>query len=81
MATYSREEPRPALNETRARQGRFGRHVFWVLLVSTVLAFVALLAIWGLKSDDLASTTPTSKVTPAEASTYQAPEPAPVTRE
>ena len=29
---------RPVLNSTRARQGRLGRDVFWVLLFSTALA-------------------------------------------
>ena len=28
----------PRVSATRARQGRFGRHIFWILIVSTVLA-------------------------------------------
>lgn len=44
----------PAVNATRARQGRWGRHVFWVLVISTVLAAAALFGAWGLRSGDLA---------------------------
>ena len=49
------EHPHPALNATRARQGRWGKHVFWVLIISTVLAAAALFGAWGLRSGDLAS--------------------------
>ncbi|MGR4866869.1 hypothetical protein [Caulobacter sp. LARHSG274] len=44
----------PILNATRARQGRWGRHVFWVLIISTVLAAAALFGAWGMRSGDLA---------------------------
>ncbi|KRA56191.1 hypothetical protein ASD79_17685 [Caulobacter sp. Root655] len=45
----------PALNATRARQGRWGKHVFWVLIISTVLAAIALFGAWSMRSGDLAS--------------------------
>ncbi|EJL37400.1 hypothetical protein PMI01_00686 [Caulobacter sp. AP07] len=45
----------PVLNATRARQGRWGKHVFWVLIVSTVLAAIALFGAWSMRSGDLAS--------------------------
>ncbi len=46
--TYStRERERPALNATRARQGRWGRPVFWVLVFGTLLAALALFAAWA----------------------------------
>jgi hypothetical protein len=32
---------------TRARQGRWGRHMVWVLLASTSLGALALLAAWA----------------------------------
>ncbi|CAN5411290.1 hypothetical protein BH10PSE4_BH10PSE4_41730 [soil metagenome] len=44
----------PVLNATRARQGRYGKHIFWVLIISTVLAAIALFAAWGMRSGDLA---------------------------
>lgn len=34
------------LNAARARLGRYGRQVLWVLLVSTALGGVALFAAW-----------------------------------
>jgi hypothetical protein len=45
---------RPTLGATRARQGRFGRHVVWVLLFGTLLAALALFGAWTWQSDDLA---------------------------
>ena len=45
----------PRLNATRARQGRWGRHVFWVLVVSTVLAALALFGAWSFRAHDLAA--------------------------
>ncbi len=44
----------PTLNATRARQGRWGKHVFWVLVISTVLAAIALFGAWSMRSGDLA---------------------------
>jgi len=45
----------PRLNATRARQGRWGRHVFWVLVISTVLAALALFGAWTFRARDLAA--------------------------
>ena len=45
------------LSSTRARQGRYGRHVLWVLLVSTALAAIALFAAWTWRAPDLARAT------------------------
>lgn len=45
----------PRLNATRARQGRWGRQVFWVLVVSTVLAALALFGAWTFRAHDLAA--------------------------
>jgi Na+/H+-dicarboxylate symporter len=79
MALSSQETTRPALkghpvlSETRARQGRFGRHVFWVLLISTLLAAIGLFAAWAFKSGDLAQTK--ARPTPAEARAFDAPQP------
>jgi hypothetical protein len=46
------ETPAPRLPATRARQARFGRPVFYVLLVSTLLAALALFAAWGMNSGE-----------------------------
>jgi hypothetical protein len=56
----------PALNATRARQGRWGRHVFWVLIISTVLAAAALFGAWGMRSGDLARVENTRGATTAQ---------------
>jgi hypothetical protein len=64
-------EPAPRLNATRARQGRYGRHVFWVLVVSTVLAAIALFGAWSFRAHDLAAVEVNNGAkTPAEAQRY-----------
>lgn len=67
---------RPTLGATRARQGRFGRHVVWVLLFSTLLAALALFGAWTWRSGDLASTNSNNGPSPA-GKTYNAPPPSP----
>jgi hypothetical protein len=76
--TYERDtEHGPALNATRARQGRWGRHVFWVLVFGTLLAALGMFAAWTWKSPDLASTEPTQFEAQQKAQTFDAPEPVP----
>ncbi|HEY8573908.1 hypothetical protein [Phenylobacterium sp.] len=69
---------RPTLGATRARQGRFGRHVVWVLLFGTLLAALALFGAWTWKSGDLASTEPNNGKEVADAKMFNSPEPAPI---
>jgi hypothetical protein len=71
----------PVLGATRARQGRYGRHVFWVLLVSTILAAIALTVAWGWRSGDLASTEPHNARQAADAAQFQAVEPGPAAQQ
>ena len=61
---------------TRARQGRTGRHVFWVLLFGTLLAALAMFAAWTWRSGDLASTEPNNGRQAADARAFDSPEPA-----
>jgi hypothetical protein len=75
MAILSRSSSR-AVPETRVRQGRLGRHVFWVLLVSTALAALALFGAWTWRADDLASTSPNNAREPADAQVFDQGEPA-----
>jgi hypothetical protein len=75
--TYSRDTDRPKLNATRARQGRWGRHVFWVLVFGTLLAALGLFAAWTWRAPDLAATEPTTFEAQQKAQTSQAPEPPP----
>lgn len=72
MAVLSRNSDHAVLNATRARQGRFGRHVFWVLLVSTALAAMALFGAWTWQADNLASTEVNNGKQPADAQAFSA---------
>jgi len=78
MATQPTSQSRPVLGATRARQGRFGRHVFWVLVISTLLAALALFGAWTWRSDDLAATEANNARQPADAQAFNAAEPAPL---
>jgi len=74
MALSTRETSRPVLGATRARQGRFGRHVFWVLVFGTLLAALALFSAWTWRSGDLAAVDDTRE-SRAEAPAFTAPYP------
>ena len=68
MAIQDTPEHAPVVAATRARQGRWGKHVLWVLIVSTVLAALVLMATWGANSDRLGSVQENVRAnTPAEA--------------
>jgi len=51
--THTDEHP-AKLEATEARQGRWGRPVFWVLIASTLLAAVVLFGSWAMRANDLA---------------------------
>lgn len=75
MAYSSRptETRHTVLNATRARQGRFGRPMFWVLVASTLLAALGLALAWAWRAPDLAAAN--SNNGPAKtASAFQAPQ-------
>ena len=56
MAPSTRSTTRPPhLGVTRARQGRLGRHVLWVLLVALLLVVLGFFATWTWQAQDLAS--------------------------
>ncbi len=60
----------PTLSATRARQGRWGRHVLWVLLASTALAALALFGAWTWKAPDLAASEQHNAKQPAAARSF-----------
>jgi hypothetical protein len=69
----------PAVNATPARQGRYGKPVFWVLVVSTVLAAAGMFMAWGWKAPGLAR--PGSQQTansPAASSEFHTQTPTPI---
>jgi hypothetical protein len=76
MATPLRNSGRMVLSATRARQGRYGRHVLWVLLTSTALAALALFGAWTWRAPELASTEPHNATQPATAQAFDMGEPA-----
>ena len=43
---------RPVLAATPARQGRLGRPIFWVLVISTLAAAAVLAALWAWRAPD-----------------------------
>ena len=48
-------EHAPDLAATDARQGRWGRHMLWVLLAGLVLVVIALFGTWAARAPDLES--------------------------
>lgn len=64
---------------TRARQGRTGTHLLWVLIIGTLLAALGLFAALAWKSDDLASANANNGEPSATSPAFASPEPAPVT--
>lgn len=81
------ETPRRVLPETRARQGRYGRHMMWVLLGGTFLVIAAFAAILAYRAGDFASANSNNgpanvnagaAAARSEAQAFHAPEPAPI---
>lgn len=61
------------IDATEARQGRWGRHAFWMLVASTALAVAALFGSWMFRAGDLAAADAKSAPTAAEARAAGAP--------
>lgn len=77
MSFSSRETEKPVLNATRARQGRWGRHIFWVLVFGTLLAALGMFAAWTWKSADEGPAGTAQETVDGRG--YGAPEPPPTT--
>ena len=67
----------PDLNATEARQGRRGRHVLWILVISTALIVVIYAIVWLANAGPLSNKHGSAQADPAAAASYSAPEPAP----
>jgi hypothetical protein len=82
MADSSRPDDttHPVLAATPARQGRYGRHMFWVLVIGTLLAAIGLFLAWTWKAPSLARDDAKIAHSHAQsAPTFSAPAPAPAT--
>ena len=78
MATFFNRIPQPepgheVLEATDARQGRWGRHAFWMLIASTTLAVIALFAAWAFYSGAFTAVNEASTPTAAEAAATTGP--------
>lgn len=76
---YSQE--RPTVGATRARQGRIGRNIFWVLVFGIALTVLGFAATWAWKAGDLASTEPSDAAGKADVAGFNAPQPNAVSRQ
>jgi hypothetical protein len=65
------------ISVTRARQGRWGRPVFWVLTVSTSLAVVAMIGAWVVQSNNLSAVQDSEHPSAAVVAHYAGPAPTP----
>ncbi len=64
----------PVISATRARSARWGLHVFWMLVASTILAVGVLFGVWAFHFGDSAVS---DKLTNRDAATtFQTPMPA-----
>jgi hypothetical protein len=84
MADASRPDTtrHPVVAATPARQGRFGKHMFWVLVFGTLLAAIGLFLAWTWKAPDLSRAADRLANTHAAAGpAYSAPDPAPATQQ
>ena len=74
----SQSEDHPTdISATSARQGRWGRPVFWVLTASTTLAVAALAGAWLFRSGDLTSVQNNERPSSAEVAHFASPSPTP----
>ena len=73
---YTTDGKPEVLNATPARQGMRGRHVLWVLIISSLLAALALFGSWAMRSPDLAAVSPNNKGTVVDAQRSDAAPPA-----
>jgi hypothetical protein len=70
---YSQD--RSTLGATRARQGRMGRNIFWVLVFGVALTILGFAATWAWKAGDFASTAPTTAAQTANSGSFSSPRP------
>lgn len=75
MALSTRSSPRRTIDVTRARQGRLGRNILWVLTIGLLLVVLGFLATYTWKAGDFASVQPGHAAREANAGRFAAPPP------
>ena len=70
--------PAPVLTATKARQGALGADVFWVLVISVVLAALALTLAWIYRAPALSASEANNAKRPAVAHIFHAPPSQPI---
>ncbi|MEO8811856.1 MAG: hypothetical protein ABI376_02950 [Caulobacteraceae bacterium] len=65
----------PKLAATPARQGRRGRHLFWILAVSVVLVVIALAVVWGWRARELTREQHRNAPSAGDAASFHVPAP------
>ena len=72
-------QDRTTVSATRARQGRLGRNVMWVLVFGIVLTVIGFVATWAWKAGDLGAAQRNlgRDDAPPAAKTFNAPPPTP----
>ena len=78
MAPTTRSTDPPVMGATRARQGRSGRHMLWVLVFGLGLVILGFAAAYLWKAGDLRSANVNNGPADAAATNWKAPEPAAV---
>jgi hypothetical protein len=81
MAFPTRSAPRQTVGATRARQGRLGRDILFVLIAAILLVVIGFFATWTWKAGDLASVEPNNVAKSANARSFDAPPPAAAARQ
>jgi len=75
MALSTRSTPRQTIGVTRARQGRLGRNIMWVLGIGLLLVVLGFLATYTWKAGDFASVQPSRAQRQENAGHFAAPPP------
>lgn len=71
---YQDRQTGQTVDATRARQGRVGRNIFWVLVVGVALTVLGFAATWAWKASDFAAANNKSQVA-ASGAQFAAPRP------
>lgn len=81
---YSQDQSRDhatRVDATRARQGRMGRSIFWVLVFGVALTVLGFAATWAWKAGDFAREEPNGTSQTPAARSFTAPVPEDATRQ